>query len=374
MYNLFQNNKKIKTQRCRLAQGYGYRLNNELLHRLWTLTMLLPVFISALPIILILHLFLLITQGRPVIYKGLRLGKHKKPFIIYKFRTLAMGAEQKLKADVLPARSGLETRFGKFLRDTRLDELPQLFNILKGNMNFIGPRPVRPDIVEHVGHKIKNYNFRFTVRPGLIGHTQLFTTHRTSKRLRAKFNAYFCTKKACFYKEPFIMFITVYGMIQKTGFLLKDYIFSTIKTGSFFPRRQTIRIKSKSAAVSFKNINGFFIPMQKEITGVFLAENPDFTTVCMIKDINDEAFTFFTFKPFPKGSHQFDLIINISGTGKWIKARCTGEAIIKDLPDDYITSNPFSDPVCFNIIYYQPITDFDFYKIDKYFLKNSILI
>src|SRR4030042_5740158 len=146
----------------------------------------LVLIIFSLPLMVIIALIVKIKDGGPVLYKGVRLGINKTPFIMYKFRTLSKDADKIIGAELLTAEIAstkkLVTHFGKYLRDTRLDELPQLFNILKGDMDFVGPRPERPEIYENICSHIRNYDRRFAVKPGLIGYAQLFTPPMTPKR------------------------------------------------------------------------------------------------------------------------------------------------------------------------------------------------
>jgi len=140
--------------------------------------------LCGLPVFLVVGLAIMLIAGRPIFYGGERLGRNKRPFRMFKFRTLISGAEQITGAAVLESPGKLAIPLGKFLRETRLDELPQLFNIVRGEMSFIGPRPVRPQVYEAVCREIPSYDLRFTVRPGLIGVSQLFTPAGTSKRYR----------------------------------------------------------------------------------------------------------------------------------------------------------------------------------------------
>jgi lipopolysaccharide/colanic/teichoic acid biosynthesis glycosyltransferase len=105
---------------------------------------------------LIISTFVLILYGRPIIYKGKRLGLNKKIFYMYKFRTLPTGLDKKLGSELFSRTSIKIPFFAKFLRETRLDELPQLFNILKRDMDFLGPRPLRPEIYEKWKGQIPN--------------------------------------------------------------------------------------------------------------------------------------------------------------------------------------------------------------------------
>lgn len=138
-----------------------------------------------LPIMFAIAILLCLKNGGRVLYVGERLGYGKRRFRMYKFRSLTEGARGIVGGRLLAEGDGLVLPFGKFLRDTRLDELPQLLNILKGDMRFVGPRPVRPEVYESLCRNIRNYDYRFLVKPGLVGISQLFTPHRSPKRLRA---------------------------------------------------------------------------------------------------------------------------------------------------------------------------------------------
>jgi lipopolysaccharide/colanic/teichoic acid biosynthesis glycosyltransferase len=152
------------------AFGFAFALILIVLH--------VPAFIA---IALIVYL----GDGRPILYRGERLGKDRKPFTIYKFRTLKVGAQQIIGGRLLSHEDRLTIRFGDFLRDTRLDELPQLFNILRGDINFIGPRPLRLEVYESICRMIPGYDACFSTKPGLIGCSQIFTPHSSPKRLRS---------------------------------------------------------------------------------------------------------------------------------------------------------------------------------------------
>ncbi len=164
-----------------------YGVLGELVERLLASALLL----AAMPVFLAVTVGLLITDGRPILFKNRRLGHRRRPFNMYKFRTLREGAQSLIGAQVLSDRHpeivSLSTPFGRFLRHTRLDELPQLWNVLKGEMSFFGPRPVRPEIFESLCDGIRGSSVRFSVKPGLVGYAQLFTPHGSSKALRIRF-------------------------------------------------------------------------------------------------------------------------------------------------------------------------------------------
>lgn len=119
------------------------------------------------PILLIISLLVLIFLGKPIFFKQKRIGKDEKQFNMYKFRTMTNKTNKKGK--LLPDEKRL-TKFGKFLRKTSLDELPEFFNILTGKMSFIGPRPL---LVEYLDYYTKEERHRHDVRPGLTGLAQV---------------------------------------------------------------------------------------------------------------------------------------------------------------------------------------------------------
>jgi lipopolysaccharide/colanic/teichoic acid biosynthesis glycosyltransferase len=139
----------------------------------------------AAPVLAALLLFVLLADGRPVLYRGERLGLRRKPFRMLKVRTLRREAEKRTAERLLDARDHLEILGGRFLRDSRLDELPQLWNIVRGEMSFVGPRPERERVCRTLCTSIPGYGRRFEVRPGLLGPAQIFTPHATPKRIRA---------------------------------------------------------------------------------------------------------------------------------------------------------------------------------------------
>jgi len=134
---------------------------------------LLDIFLSLIGIILLCWLYLIlfilvrVKLGSPVLFKQQRPGKNEKIFTLYKFRTMTDARDE--KGDLLPDSVRL-TRFGKLLRATSLDELPELFNILKGDMSLIGPRPL---LVSYLPYYSEREKLRHTVRPGLTGLAQV---------------------------------------------------------------------------------------------------------------------------------------------------------------------------------------------------------
>jgi sugar transferase (PEP-CTERM system associated) len=167
------------------------RLSIDLLHpsalifstgfqrRLATMTVkrVLDLLVSVIGLILLAPLFLVIgslikldTPG-PVFYRQMRVGLRGQPYMIWKFRSMSVDAE-KTGPRWADSRDPRVTRIGRWLRTLRLDELPQLVNVLKGEMSVVGPRPERPVFVQDLREKIPYYDIRHTVRPGITGWAQ----------------------------------------------------------------------------------------------------------------------------------------------------------------------------------------------------------
>ena len=138
----------------------------------------------ALPIALVIAALVAATSGLPVLYRGERVGRGGRLFTIVKFRTLKRDAETRLGpylGEELVRRTELEyTSIGRWLKATQLDELPQLWNVLRGDMSFVGPRPIRPRFFEQLAGELPAYWQRLVVRPGVSGFAQVRRGYETS--------------------------------------------------------------------------------------------------------------------------------------------------------------------------------------------------
>ena len=141
---------------------------NNVIKRLFDIVGSSVLLLVTTPLFAMIYGVLVVSGSRPI-FKQQRLGRWMQPFAIYKFTTMVRNADDYLSDHGLPTRDRI-TRVGKILRKTSLDELPQLFNILRGDMSFVGPRPV----LESWRHKFHgDRTIRFTVRPGITGLAQI---------------------------------------------------------------------------------------------------------------------------------------------------------------------------------------------------------
>jgi lipopolysaccharide/colanic/teichoic acid biosynthesis glycosyltransferase len=136
------------------------------------------------PLALVIALLVIATSGRPVLYRGERVGRGGHFFAMLKFRTLRSGAEERIGqylGEELVRRTDAElTGFGRWLKASQLDEIPQLWNVLRGDMSFVGPRPIRPRFFSELAHDLPAYWQRLVVRPGLTGFAQVRRGYATS--------------------------------------------------------------------------------------------------------------------------------------------------------------------------------------------------
>lgn len=125
------------------------------------------------PVMLVIALAVKLTSPGPVLYRQIRVGKDNRPFLIYKFRSMRADAE-KNGAQWAMRDDPRVTPLGRFMRRTHLDEIPQLINVLKGEMSLVGPRPERPIFVSQLSRQIQGYPLRLCVKPGITGLAQVY--------------------------------------------------------------------------------------------------------------------------------------------------------------------------------------------------------
>lgn len=163
-----------------LSRNLGLSLEQQWLKRMEDIVGSLLILILFSPMLLILCVVIKVTDRGPVFYKQERLTKGGKKFLIYKFRTMIVNAEMNSGPVLASENDSRITPVGRFLRTTRLDEIPQIINILKGEMSLVGPRPERPEIAEEIEKHIPEFYDRLKVKAGLTGYAQVYGKYNTT--------------------------------------------------------------------------------------------------------------------------------------------------------------------------------------------------
>jgi exopolysaccharide biosynthesis polyprenyl glycosylphosphotransferase len=184
--------------------------------RLFDLALALVLLIVTLPIMLAVALAIRLTSRGPVLYQQQRVGRGGRVFTIYKFRTMRVGAERGTGPVLAAQNDPRVTWLGRVLRATRLDELPQLWNVIRGDMSFVGPRPERPPFVEQYEREIHGYVERLKVRPGLTGWAQVNGEYHTSAATKLKYDLAYIYNRS-FWLDLRILSETVKVMLTRRG-------------------------------------------------------------------------------------------------------------------------------------------------------------
>lgn len=191
----------------------------KLVKRLLDIVISITVLVVMLPLMIIISIIIKMTSRGPAIYSQQRVGKKGRPFTMYKFRTMKIDAEAETGPTWARENDPRITKVGALLRKTRLDEIPQFYNVLKGEMSLVGPRPERPFFVSRFQNEIPMYNRRLRVRPGITGWAQVKWKYDSSlDDVKEK------TKYDLFYVENMslrmdfkILINTVFSMVRAKG-------------------------------------------------------------------------------------------------------------------------------------------------------------
>ena len=192
---------------------------NALIKRIMDLGGALAAIVLFSPVMLFSVIMIKLTSPGPLIYKQERVGLHNRNFMMYKFRSMDVQPPEEEKKAWTVKDDPRVTNFGKFMRKTSIDELPQLFNVLRGEMSLVGPRPERPFFVEKFREEIPRYMIKHQVRPGLTGRAQVNGYRgNTSIRKRIEYDLYYI-ENWTIGLDIKILFLTVFkGFVNKNAY------------------------------------------------------------------------------------------------------------------------------------------------------------
>ena len=183
--------------------------------RVFDLTLAAVGLLLSLPLWVVISVAIYLEDGRPILFIQKRVGKNGKEFTAYKFRTIYRRYDDQVgHALALHAVDKKVTRVGKVLRRTALNELPQLLNILRGEMSFVGPRPEPPEFIAAYEKEVPNIGkIRYQVRPGLTGIAQVFGRHNASARNKLRYDLLYMRKRS-FWLDVKLMTVSVWNTMR----------------------------------------------------------------------------------------------------------------------------------------------------------------
>lgn len=173
------------------TREYSMTVEQRLVKRCIDIVCSLILIVLSSPFMLITAILIKAYDGGPVLYKQVRCTRNMEEFKILKFRSMRTDAEKDGVARLASKNDSRITPIGKFIRKCRIDELPQLFNILKGDMSFIGPRPERPEIIKQYQEDMPEFTFRTKVKAGLAGYAQVYGKYNTTPYDKLKLDLFY---------------------------------------------------------------------------------------------------------------------------------------------------------------------------------------
>lgn len=177
-----------------LSRNMGLNFGQRFFKRLLDLILVIPMIVVASPFMLIIAAAIKLYDHGPALYKQERLTLGGKPFPVYKFRSMIVDAEKDGRARLASEKDDRITPVGKIIRKIRMDELPQLFNILFGQMSFVGPRPERPSIAAEYEKEMPEFRYRTKVKAGLTGYAQVLGKYNTTPYDKLKLDLTYIAK------------------------------------------------------------------------------------------------------------------------------------------------------------------------------------
>jgi sugar transferase (PEP-CTERM system associated) len=203
-----------------LIYGSGFEQGNvrTLIKRVFDLAASSVLLVVALPLMIVTAVAIRLESPGPIIYRQVRTGRAGRPFTVLKFRSMRVDAEKDGAQWARPGDARV-TRVGRVIRKLRIDELPQIINVLRGEMSFVGPRPERPEFVAKLKEQIPFYDLRHSVKPGLTGWAQVRYSYGASvedARTKLQFDLYY-VKNHSLFLDILILFETVRVILFREG-------------------------------------------------------------------------------------------------------------------------------------------------------------
>jgi exopolysaccharide biosynthesis polyprenyl glycosylphosphotransferase len=194
-------------------------LTNRLLKRLLDIMFSILLLICSSPLLLLLFFIIPLTSKGPALYFQERLGEKEEPFKIIKFRTMVIDAENQTGPILAKKNDPRVTKVGKIIRALRVDELPQLFNVLIGHMSLVGPRPERAFFVKQFKDKLPEYEQRMNVKPGITGLAQVMGDYYTSPKDKLKYDLMYIKKYSIWFDMKILIktFLVILPLRSKSG-------------------------------------------------------------------------------------------------------------------------------------------------------------
>jgi exopolysaccharide biosynthesis polyprenyl glycosylphosphotransferase len=189
-------------------------ISQQIYKRMFDVIVSTMVIIVASPFLLVLFLLIPLTSKGPALYKQERIGLNGNPYWIYKFRSMIQDAEKGTGPVLATDRDPRITLIGRFIRAVRLDELPQLLNVLKGEMSLVGPRPEREYFINQFKQKIPDYSYRLTVKPGITGLAQVVANYTTPVNDKLRFDLLY-VRNYSFWLDLKILLQTIRVVLQR---------------------------------------------------------------------------------------------------------------------------------------------------------------
>ena len=197
-----------------LSRNNGLTIEQRVIKRVVDIILSVIALIPALPLMAVTALLIKIEDGGSIIYKQKRLTQDGREFYVYKFRSMREDAEKDGVARLAGEHDDRITKVGRVIRAIRFDELPQLLNILKGDMSIVGPRPERPEIAAEYEKEIPEFAYRLKVKAGLTGYAQVYGKYNTTPYDKLKLDLFYIENYS-FLLDIKLLFMTVKIFFQK---------------------------------------------------------------------------------------------------------------------------------------------------------------